>query len=246
MKWEELGRFRQVLLILLAVMAAGFLLTYILVTAKPGIEYHDRFLLQTEEGGNALYSGKVQMKDTVFTVTPEGQVTLRVGENTFGPYTVEKDPTVEFTKKPADTGLIIYEGDRQIFRGAYGFFQGISFFEEAPDKPWDRYSPIYFKGDSSFGTPAWDPPFGLIVRMALGETPVTHRGNWEFYWVGLVFSAAAALLMIYAEGLFRFDLRFRIKDPEKAEPSDWELMGRYFGWVVMTLFALGVYITGLS
>ena len=52
--------------------------------------------------------------------------------------------------------------------------------------------------------------------------------------------------MIYAERLFRFNLRFQIKNADQAEPSDWELMGRYFGWAVMTLFAFGIYAAGLA
>ena len=51
--------------------------------------------------------------------------------------------------------------------------------------------------------------------------------------------------ILYADELFRWDLSFQIQNAETAEPSDWELMKRYLGWMVFTIMVLVIYIVGL-
>ena len=41
-------------------------------------------------------------------------------------------------------------------------------------------------------------------------------------------------------------MQFSIRDAELAEPSEWELAGRYIGWTLVTVAALVLYIMGLQ
>jgi len=45
--------------------------------------------------------------------------------------------------------------------------------------------------------------------------------------------------------IFRWNLSFNIRNADKAEPSDWEIIGRYISWTVLPVLALIVYIMGL-
>lgn len=53
------------------------------------------------------------------------------------------------------------------------------------------------------------------------------------------------LSMLFADELFRFDLSFRVRDPDRAEPSDWEMAGRHISWTLLPVMALVVFIIGL-
>ena len=53
-------------------------------------------------------------------------------------------------------------------------------------------------------------------------------------------------LPLFADELFRWDLSFRVRDVEQAEPSDWEIASRYIGWTFCILMALLIFIKGLG
>ncbi|MBR3601902.1 MAG: hypothetical protein IKL49_06240 [Lachnospiraceae bacterium] len=52
--------------------------------------------------------------------------------------------------------------------------------------------------------------------------------------------------MLFADELFCWNLAFQIRNVENAEPSDWEIAGRYIGWTAMTIVALVLFIMGLQ
>ena len=52
--------------------------------------------------------------------------------------------------------------------------------------------------------------------------------------------------MADADELFRWGLSFCVRDPEAAEPSDWELASRYFTWIALPMIALAMFIMGLQ
>lgn len=75
---------------------------------------------------------------------------------------------------------------------------------------------------------------------------MTHKGTWAA-WFGAVFVCVLnAGLMLFADELFRWNLKFRIRDIEYAEPSDWEIAGRYVGWTALAVMALILFVTGLQ
>ena len=57
--------------------------------------------------------------------------------------------------------------------------------------------------------------------------------------------AADELTVLFADELFRWHLSFRIRNADRAEPSDWEIAGRYLSWTALPLLALVVFILGL-
>ena len=90
---KELNRYQRIVLILLAVMLAGFAILYAVTYSRVGYAYADHIFIPGEENGNTTYSAKVSGQDAVFTVTDDQTVTLRYGEKVYGPYTAQEDPT---------------------------------------------------------------------------------------------------------------------------------------------------------
>ena len=84
---------------------------------------------------------------------------------------------------------------------------------------------------------------GLLLQLAL-EPPLTHRGELYAYFTGTLLAVVGIVSILFADRLFRWDLSFRIRDPEGAEPSEWEIFTRYLGWIVCTAGALIVYLMG--
>lgn len=244
-KWKEMAGSRRVLLIILAAMAVGFTVIYAATGLRSGIQYRNSFLPRTEQEGNIVYSGTVKMKDTSFTVTPQGQVILQVGENTFGPFTVIEDDTVPFGRE-GDWKVAISKGDELIFRGIIRKISDEYWMMEAEGEMWHGDSPFYIGSDSTYGTKEWkDLPYNLMARLVV-DPPIILRGNWEFYWFGLLITALNAVTVIWEDKLFRFHMSFRVRDVERVEPSDWELTSRWLSWVSMTLIALFVFCMGFT
>ena len=74
---------------------------------------------------------------------------------------------------------------------------------------------------------------------------LTHKGDVFGWFSGLLLCAVTAFSILFADELFRWHLRFRIADPENAEPSDWEIASRYIAWTVFPVLALFVFVMGL-
>ena len=92
-------------------------------------------------------------------------------------------------------------------------------------------------------------PMELSVRtiLELTEGPeLQHKGVWAAWFGGVFVCAVTAFSILFADELFRWDLSFRVRDVEQAEPSDWEITSRYIGWTVCLILALGIFIKGLG
>ena len=92
-------------------------------------------------------------------------------------------------------------------------------------------------------------PMELSVRtiLELTEGPeLQHKGVWAAWFGGVFVCAVTAFSILFADELFRWDLSFRVRDVEQAEPSDWEIASRYIGWTVCLILALGIFIKGLG
>ena len=90
-----------------------------------------------------------------------------------------------------------------------------------------------------------EPSVATILELIDGPV-LTHKGAW-YAWCGAVcISILNALSILFADELFRWNLSFRIRHVEDAEPSDWELAGRYIGWTVLTIMTLVIFVMGLQ
>ena len=59
---------------------------------------------------------------------------------------------------------------------------------------------------------------------------------------GVLVCALTAASILFADEWFRFSLAFRIRGADRAEPSDWEIAGRYLSWTALPVLALALFI----
>ena len=251
---RDLNRYQKGLLAALLAMVVLFAGIYAVVSNRVGFLYQDVILIPSQEGAGTLYSGRIDGKDAVFTVTG-GTVTFRHGEKEYGPYTVTEDPSAIPENDPqADhmTGLIIREGNTELFRGGCvytdeektdfhlytveGWYSGLTVWATMSDG-------TMIDGNGNIVDPM-KPAIGTILRLVNGPQ-LTSKGNWIGWICGVLISVVAAVSMLFADELFRWSLMFRVRDVDSAEPSDWQIAERYVGWTVGAVGALVLYFMGL-
>ena len=89
-------------------------------------------------------------------------------------------------------------------------------------------------------------PSAATILTLMGGPELTHKGEW-LCWLGAVFLCVLnALSILFADELFRWNLKFRVRNADQAEPSDFEIAGRYTGWTLLTIAALVIFIMGLQ
>ena len=240
------------MLILLAVMLAGFAILYAVTYSRVGYAYADHIFIPGEENGNTTYSAKVSGQDAVFTVTDDQTVTLRYGEKVYGPYTAQEDPTAipdDSQMASYMTGVEIKEGDKVFFRGGvFSTGDGLVVIDE--DGSLGGFVISYSTGDGierdEHGNPIdrMKPSATAILELLRGPE-LTRKGQWAAWLCGLFISVVTAVSILFAEELFRWHMSFRVSDPDNVYPSDWEIAGRYISWTAMPVMALVVYVIGL-
>lgn len=251
-RFKELGRYQKIILILLATMLVGFTVLYGVVSARVGLEYAGSILVPREENGGTIYSGEIQGKNAVITVTADKTVKLQYGEKTYGPYTAKEDPTAV----PEDddlveymTGVEIREGEDVFFRGGViGSGEQRWLFDEEGNMESVVITFIESDGTRVDGDGnIYDeikPTAGMILDL-MEEPELTRKGEWIAWAMGAFIVLITAFSILFADDLFYISMSFRVADPDRAEPSDWEIAGRYIGWTVMPVLALVVFVMGL-
>lgn len=254
-RWTGLDRFQKVLLLVLSAMAAVFAVLYGVTVSKIGFLYRDVILIPHTENGSTVYAGKLQGAEAAFTVTADKTVTFRWGDREYGPYTAAEDPSAipkddESGMSELMTGVELLCGDEVLFRGGVlRSGQELLLFQE--DGSWADFG-IYatmsdgtvIDGDGN-EVDQMEPSPQAILRLMDGPE-LTHRGVLPAYFGGVLLSLPVGLSILFADELFRWDLRFRIRSPESAEPSDWELFSRKLGWTVAVILIFVLYLIGLT
>ena len=252
-KIKSLSIPQKIILLILAAMVVVFSILYPITIRREGYEYLDSILVQKESGGNTVYSGKIRGRDAEFTVTPDKTVVFRYGDATYGPYTVREDPTAIPKENPlgttADykaTGLVIQRKGETIFRGCrmeYG--SGKIYFNEDGSSVFN-FRPILEPGSGViYDTDILEPSILDILELTDGPQ-LTHKGNGLLFFFGVVICALTALSVIFADELFRWNLRYVIVNADNAEPTGWVYMSRYISWIILTAAALVLFIGGLK
>ena len=250
---RSLTLFQKVILILLAVMLVVFTVVYTVTISRVGFLYQESILCLSQEDGSTIYAGKIQGKQAVFTVSPENSVTFRHGETVYGPYTVKEEPSAVPQDNNYLSGVEICQGDEVIFRGGYRYsgndksnlmlfdedgsptFPNISF--SAGDGPVvDRYGKV---------VDMMEPSLSTILKLVDGPE-LTSKGIPAFWFMGLFVSIMAAVSILFADELFRWNLSFHVQNPDDAEPSDWYVAKLAFGWTALPVIALICYLLGLQ
>ena len=232
---------KKVLLLVLAGMAALFGALYWRSAAGPeGVAYRDALYFPTLEGDALVYTGSVDGQTVSYTVGSDGSVTCRVGETVHGPYTIREDPSAvpdEHWDSSLLTGIQISAGDTVLFRGGYFPEAGLLIREDG--------TALWGSAFHQSGTDSEGPDLEAVLHFSARPEADSHRGDLRFFALGTLAAGMAALAALFAEQLFRRHMALHIRDPEKAQPSDWELVSRVLSWLVLTGLSLAAYLVGL-
>lgn len=244
-KFLELSKGQKILVLIQCILIAVFLLLYLIFGTRQFVELDDTDLRCREKGGVVTYSGQVDGKPAVFTVQNDLTVEYRLGDTLYGPYTIVFDASISpedfsipafITKPEALRGVELHCGGEEMFRGAY-LTSAMPVF-------------LLFNEDGTrFGS--WSenlsgaPAPELILELALSPDTESH-GEFTFFIFGVLICVFNALSILYADEQFRFAMRLHIRNPDDAEPSDWELFGRWLAWIVVTGLALVFFIGSLN
>ena len=259
---RSLERVQKGMLLFAAVLPLAFFAAYFVTTGREGFEYRNAILVpETDADGGAdgtVYAGTINGKTAVFTVSPDKTVEFRYGETIYGPYTVKEDPAAipkrgEDMETPAETkdmrGIELYRGDELLFRGGARYFAN-SYRLYNEEGEMEVLGPITAGGKSLEGNgntaDPMEPSAGVLLELMYGPVLLTHKGDWNGWLFGTLICAAVSVSILFADELFRWNLRFQIRDPERAEPSEWEIAGRYLTWTIFLIWAVTAFIAGLQ
>jgi len=237
-RWQELTKVQKGTLLVLAVLTVVFAVVYLINVPKLGMSYNGSFFLLTENGPERTYTGHTEGADAVFTA--QGDTIASTWGEEHHVYTVKTDVTAvpQEWRGSSVQGVEVWEGDKRLFRGG-----------------WDTHYELLYREDgeleslmtirTNFDPPMREPTVALVLSLWSGPELV-HRADGFFYFLGLVVAVLGALGLLFADELFRWHMAWQIRNPYGAEPSDWELLGRTIGGIVMTLGALFIWGAGLS
>lgn len=257
-RFKNLGRYQKGILIFMAVMLLVFTVAYLIITAREGFVYHEAVLVPKQENGNTVYSGRIQGKQASFTVYADGTVEFRYGEKFYGPYTAKEDPSAipkadsqgEPLGGESVTGVELCCREEILFRGCvvdYGntrwLYNEDGTLEDFLDISITAGNGIITDGNGNV-IELTEPSVSTVLDLMAGPE-LTHKGTWSWWFGGVCICILIALSILFADELFRWDLAFRIRDVDRAEPSDWEITSRYISWTVLAVIAMFVFIEGL-
>lgn len=130
------------------------------------------------------------------------------------------------------TGIVIYCGEEIRFRG------GIK----------EHYGSWILSGEINEQDNIVDPMEPSVEELfLLWEGPELIKNvNLEAFFWGIFICIINAISIIYADEIFKWGLRFVIRNVDKAEPSDWEIASRYIGWTLLFICAVLIFYIGVS
>lgn len=252
-KIKSLNSYQKGVLLFMLAMTLVFSVIYPMTISRVGFAYKDTILVPRQENGSTVYSGKIQGKQAHFTVSTDKTVVFQHGDTTYGPYTAKEDPTaIPRDEEMAEsmTGMELRQGEDILFRGGVLEISD-SYWLYNEDGTLDNFGFSYVTSDGIERDENGDvidsvEPSASTILELMNDPELTHKGDW-LAWFGAVFICVLnAVSILFAEELFRWNLAFRIRNVDHAEPSDWEIAGRYIGWTVLTVMALVLFIMGLQ
>jgi hypothetical protein len=253
-KVRDMDSFRKSVLFVTAAMLLVFTVLYCVRTSRRGFLYRDEIFVPEEEGTGMVYRGTLQGEEAVFTVTEGREVVLRRGEKVYGPYTLREDDTAlpEGEAPENMTGAEILCGEEVLFRGGILHRPGERLWLISEDGSLaDAGIVVMAEGqdvvtlvDGKVIDPM-EPSLQEVACLMLGPE-LTHKGDWILYLGGAVFCLITWITVLFADELFRLQMSFRIRDAESAEPSEWEMAGRYISWAALPFLAFFAFMMGLQ
>lgn len=251
---KNLNLYQKGILLLMLAMALVFAVIYPRTISKVGFEYNDVILVPTQANGNTVYSGKLQGQQASFTVSGRETVVFQYGDIVYGPYTVKEDPTAipkDTDIRESMSGVEIREGNDILFRGGVMDRGDFYWLYNEDGTSYNMVGFTYVTGDGierdENGNPVdrMKPSVSTIYKLT-HKPELTHKGEWPAWFEAVFLCILNAVSVLFADELFRFHLSFQVRDTAQAEPSDWEIAGRYIGWTAITIAALVLFIIGLQ
>ena len=248
-----LGRYQKGLLLIMVAMIIVFSMLYPITIARVGFAYKDAILVPNYKNNSTVYSGKIQVKQANFTVDEDKTVLFQYDGKTYGPYTAKEDATAipkDSELRDDMVGVELRQGEEILFRGGvldYGDYLWL-YNEDGSIENLDITVTTNYGTVMDENGNVIDPmePSVITILDLMSEPELTHKGNW-LAWFGAVFICVLNVLSIlFADELFRWNLRFQIRNVDHAEPSDFEIAGRYISWTVLIIMALVVFVMGLQ
>lgn len=249
---RALTLYQKIVLLILLMMALLFTILYPVTISREGLLYEDTILLPEATETGMIYSGRIDGEAASFTVS-EGEVTFQHGDKFYGPYTVREDETAipQDSQLGSDAvGLEVYCGDDLLFRGAALDQGGLLWLynEDGSIENFD-FTATLSSGEmiDGSGEPVdpLEPSVSTVLNLLSGPA-LTHKGDWTGWFCGMLLCIGTAVSILFVDELFYLSLSFQIRDPDRAEPSDWEIFGRYASWTIIPLLALLVFVIGLT
>ena len=246
-RFRDLDRYPKILLIALVALAVVFAGVYGYCSADRWYSYKDVYLTCRQTEDATVYSGRANGGPCVITVRDD-TVTFRTSMKTYGPYALREDPTAlpdDMEPGYNTIGIEITENGAPFFRGALVYARAPKFYYENGT----LVPPLQFHVEVS-GSSSTDPYKPTLYQIVECLYPMEHllesRAQWSAYLTGLLVCAIGAVDILFADELFRFRLSFRLRDADRAEPSDWELATRKIGWTILFITALYAFLLGLQ
>ena len=258
-RWLGAPTSHRVMICIQAVLIVLFLILYCILGRQQFVRYDGESLRYRKSGDVATYTGEITSQPSTITVSPGPVVEYDIGGTYYGPYVITEDPTAipaledlprYFTGTQNLHGIELRHGDKVLFRGCYGYYiQNLFklYSEDGSDVPSGATTLQPEPGNNfsiNYVTVVKQPNVKDILTIALNPQPEA-RGEPMFFVLGTLLCIACALSILYVEDLFRFNLRFVIANPDRAEPSEWELFSRWVGWICGTVVIVGFFISGL-
>ena len=247
-KWLDLSIGQKVIFCLQAVLIVLFLILYSTVGQQQVLRYHGTALRRTESENAVLYAGKLNGHALSFTVT-ERAVEYRYDGKTLR-YTVTEDPSaippagagdLHETMREQLQGVEVRKDGELLFRGGWGRFgTSLMLYNEDGSSTVGIGYAVF-----SNGSVLNDPGANAILSL-IHAPNVVRRADFTGLLCGIFLCAACMISLLYADNLFRWNLRFRIRNAEDAEPSEWELFSRWIGWLLFTGLAIAIFTLGLT
>lgn len=261
-KIKQLGLYEKCILLVVCVTILVFAVVYPVTIAREGFAYQNEILVPNYEDENVTYSGKIQGEQVCFTVSEDRAVEFQYGDKIYGPYIAKEDPSAipkDSELAEAMIGVELYKDKKMIFRGgAYEHSDGWWLFNE--DGSVDVTSDLFETTNGSWGTidgmeigeideidetDETEPPVSVIFELMAGPE-MTHKGDWICWIQAVAVCSFLAISILFADEIFRWNLAFRIRNVEQAEPSEWEIASRYIVWTVLTIMAIALFVVGLQ
>ena len=248
-KWSEMSRYRRVLLLVMAAEILVFFIANVLAFLRPGLEYQDTLLYPRTEGELQIYQGRVDGETApVHRHAGWGGSPTSGGEYTYGPYQISEDPSAVPDGYEGSQGMEIRLGDEVLFRGCYLPSSTFPLIQEDGESLWGGQQYLYdFRGEDLERNGQEitereyrEPSLSALARVALG-TELTRQGNILLYLLITVLAVFNVLQICFPGLFFRRYIRWRVRDPELAEPSDFYIAMERMEWVVLAIVCLVLY-----